>query len=77
MENTDAKLRQFVERYERLDEERRELAKDLADVIGEAKAMGYDKKAFKEVIRIRRMKPDDRREFETVVGLYKNALGIE
>ena len=74
---TDDRLRLLVERVERLEEEKKAIADDVKDVFLEAKAVGYDAKIMKQVIRLRKMKPDDRREMETVLDLYKSALGMD
>lgn len=74
---TDDRLRLLVERYERLDEERKGIGEDMRDVLLEAKATGYDVKALRRVIKIRKMKPDDRKEQEAIVSLYCDNLGIE
>ena len=75
-ENTDDRLRLLIERIERLEEEKTGIADDIRDVYAEAKAVGYDAKIMRQVIRLRKMQPDDRREMETVLDLYKAALGI-
>lgn len=66
-------LRQYVSRIERLQDERSGLSKDIAEVYAQAKAMGFDKKVIREVIKIRRQ--DDRGEFDELVALYLHALG--
>jgi uncharacterized protein (UPF0335 family) len=73
---TDDRLRLLIERIERLEEEKKGLSDDIRDVYAEAKAVGYDAKIMRQVIRLRRMKPDDRAEMETVLETYKRALGI-
>ena len=74
---TDDRLRLLVERVERLEEEKAAIADDVKDVFLEAKAVGYDVKIMKQVIRLRKMQPDDRREMETILDLYKSALGMD
>ena len=74
---TDDRLRLLVERVERLEEEKAAIADDIKDVFLEAKAVGYDVKIMKQVIRLRKMQPDDRREMETILDLYKSALGMD
>ena len=69
-------LRSFVERVERLEEEIKGLNSDKRDVFAEAKANGFDVKALKTILAIRRQDPDDRKEHDTVVELYAQALGI-
>jgi uncharacterized protein (UPF0335 family) len=76
-ENTDERLRLLIERVERLEEEKRGIGDDIKDVYAEAKAVGYDAKIMRKVVALRKMKPDDRREMETVLELYKAALGLE
>lgn len=76
-ENTDARLRLLIERVERLEEEKRGIADDIKDVYAEAKATGYDAKIMKQIVRLRKLKPDDRREMELLLETYKNALGID
>ena len=74
---TDDRLRLLIERVERLEEEKKDLAADIKDVFLEAKAVGYDAKIMKQVIRLRKMQDDDRREMETILDLYKSALGMD
>lgn len=73
---TDNRLRLLIERIERLEEEKRGIAEDVKDVYSEAKATGYDAKILRAVIRLRRMKPDDRAEYQAVLDTYMAALGI-
>jgi len=70
-------LRQFIERHEELDFEAGDIAVQRKDLMDEIKGRGYDGKAFKEVIRLRKMRPDQRAEFEAVVELYRQAAGLE
>lgn len=74
---TDDRLRLLVERIERLEEEKKAISDDIKDVFTEAKAVGYDAKIMKQIIRLRKMQPDDRREMETILDLYKSALGMD
>ena len=73
----DDRLRLLIERIERLEEEKKAISDDIKDVFAEAKAVGYDAKIMKQVIRLRKMNPDDRREMETILDLYKTALGMD
>ena len=73
---TIMELRQFIERYEQLDGEKKDITDAQKEVMAEAKGRGYDTKAMREVIRLRKMKPDDRAEFEAVVDMYREAAGI-
>lgn len=74
---TDDRLRLLIERIERLEEERKGIGDDIKDVFGELKAVGYDVKIARQIIRLRRMKPDDRREMDALLETYRNALGID
>jgi hypothetical protein len=76
-EETDERLRLLVERIERLEEEKKGIGDDIKDVFSEAKAAGYDAKIMRQIIRLRKMNPDDRREMEAILDVYKNALGID
>ena len=73
---TDNRLRLLIERIERLEEEKKGIADDIADVYSEVKAVGYDAKIVRQIIRLRKMKPDDRAEMEAILDLYKAALGL-
>ena len=70
------RLKSFVERIERLEEERRALGNDLKEVYAEAKGSGFDTKIMRQVIRLRRMDKDDLDEQETLLDVYKRALGM-
>lgn len=71
------RLRLLIERVERLEEEKKGIAEDIKDVYGEAKAVGYDVKIMREVVRLRKMKPDDLRERNAVLNLYASELGMD
>jgi uncharacterized protein (UPF0335 family) len=73
---TDQQLRLFIERIERLEEEKKGIADDIRDVYSEAKANGYDAKIMRQIVRLRKMPINDRKEMEAVLDVYKNALGI-
>lgn len=73
---SEQELRQMIERYEQLDAEKREIADQQKEVVAELVARGYDRKAFKEIIRLRKMKPDQLAEFEAVVDMYRPAAGL-
>lgn len=75
-EATDDRLRLLIERIERLEEEKKGIADDIRDVYAEAKAVGYDPRIMRQVVRLRKMKPDDRAEMEMVMDTYKAALGL-
>ena len=69
-------LRAFIERVERLEEEKKALADDIRDVFAEAKGNGFDVKALRAVIKLRKQNADERREHETIVETYLHALGM-
>ena len=73
---TDDRLRLLIERVERLEEEKKGIADDIRDVYAEAKAVGYDAKIMCQIVRLRKMKPDDRKEMEAILDTYKAALGL-
>lgn len=73
---TDDRLRLLIERRERLEEEKKGIADDIRDVMAEAKAVGYDTKIIGQIIKLRKMKPDDRAEMEAILDTYKAALGM-
>lgn len=70
------RLRSFVERVERLEEEKRTLAADIREVFAEAKGSGFDTKIMRQVIKLRRMDSDDLDEQEALLDVYKRALGM-
>lgn len=69
-------LRQFIERIERLEEEKKNIADDIKDVFAEAKSNGFDVKIMREVIKIRKMDSSDLEEQEYLLDTYKRALGL-
>ena len=72
----DEQLRLFIERIERLEEEKKGIADDIRDVYAEAKARGYDGKAMRTVVRLRKMETHVRQEEEAILDTYKAALGL-
>ncbi len=74
---TADELRQFVERLERLDQEKKDLAEQSKEVLAEAKGRGYDTKVIRKVIALRKREPDDIAEEEAVLEMYKEALGMQ
>ena len=70
-------LRLLIERIERLEEEKKGIGDDIKDVYLEAKATGYDPKMMRQIIRLRKMEPHDRREMEAVLQTYMAALGMD
>ncbi len=69
-------LKSFVERIERLEEEKRTTSENIKDVYAEAKAFGFDVKILREVIRIRKSDKSEREEMEAMLDLYCQALGM-
>lgn len=69
-------LNAFIERIERLEEEKKAIADDIKEVYGEAKACGFDTKALRAVIRSRKQEPAERQEFEALVNLYRETTGM-
>lgn len=69
-------LRAFIERIERLEEEKKSIADDIKDVYGEAKSMGFDSKILRKVISIRKQDADERAEQEAILDTYLHALGM-
>ena len=69
-------LRSVIERIENLEGEIKELQSDKSDIYREAKGNGYDCKALREIVRIRRQDPDARQEAETILETYMHALGM-
>jgi uncharacterized protein (UPF0335 family) len=76
-EATDDRLRLLIERVERLEEEKKGIADDIRDTYAEGKAVGYDTKMMRQIVRLRKMNPDDRREMEMILETYKAALGLD
>ena len=69
-------LLNFIQRIERLEEEKTNLAADVRDVYREAKGMGFDSKIVRELIKLRKMEPNDRQELEALIESYKIAIGM-
>ncbi len=74
---TDQQLRLFIERVERLEEEKKGIADDIRDTYNEAKSNGYDPKIMRQIVRLRKMPVHDRKEMEAILDVYKSALGID
>ena len=72
-----AQLKAFVERIERLEEEKAALAGDIRDVYSEAKSQGYDSKTMRAIVRLRKMEKHARDEAEALLDTYKAALGLD
>ncbi|MGR3662839.1 MAG: DUF2312 domain-containing protein [Paracoccaceae bacterium] len=73
---TADELRQFIERYERLESEKKDIAEQQKEVMAEAKGRGYDTKVLRKLVAMRRRDRDDLAEEEAVLELYKEALGM-
>jgi len=69
-------LKAFVERIEKLEEEKKAISDDVRDVYSEAKANGFDTKALRAIVRMRKEDADERREHEAVLETYMHALGM-
>ncbi len=73
---TADELRQFIERYEQLDSEEKDVKNQKVELMAEAKGRGYDTKVMRKVIALRKRKPDEIAEEEAVMEMYKAALGM-
>jgi uncharacterized protein (UPF0335 family) len=71
-----AKLKSFVERVEKLEEEKKAISEDIREVYAEAKGDGFDVKALRAVVRMYRQDTDQRKEYEALIDLYRDALGM-
>ncbi|MEP9387533.1 DUF2312 domain-containing protein [Mesorhizobium sp. KR9-304] len=69
-------LRAFIERIERLEEEKKTIADDIKEVFAEMKGTGFDTKAVRAIIRLRKQDQAERQEAEAILDLYKAALGM-
>jgi uncharacterized protein (UPF0335 family) len=70
------RLRSIIERIERLEEERKALSSDIKDIYSEAKSAGFDVKVLRQLIRIRKQEPAEVEEQETLLDVYRRALGM-
>ena len=75
-ETKNQRLTSFIERIERLEEEKAGIAGDIKDVYAEAKGEGYDTNAMRQIIKLRKMDKQERAEMEEMVELYKTAVGM-
>lgn len=66
----------FIERIERLEEEKSSLSDDIKDVLAEAKGRGYSAKALRAIIKLRKLDPEERQASEAILDLYMNAIGM-
>ena len=71
------RLRAFVQRIERLEEEKAALAADIREVYAEAKGTGFDSKVMRQIVRLRKMDSSDRQEQEALLEVYRRAIGLE
>jgi uncharacterized protein (UPF0335 family) len=74
---TADELRQFIERFEQLESEKKDVTEQQKELMAEAKGRGYDTKVMKKVIALRKRKPDEIAEEEAVLEMYKSALGMQ
>ena len=74
---TAEQLRSYIERYERLEAEKQDIADQQKDVLAEAKGCGYDTAILREIIKLRKMDPQDRAEKEAILQIYLDALGLD
>ncbi len=70
------RLRSFIERVERLEEDRANLNADIREVYSEAKSAGFDVKTMRQLIRLRKLEPAERQEQEHLLEVYRNAVGV-
>lgn len=70
------RLKSFIERIERLEEEKAALANDVREVYAEAKGTGFDTKVMRQIVKLRKMESSDREEQEHLLDLYKRAVGL-
>ena len=74
---TADELRQFIERFEQLESEKKDVNERQKDLMAEAKGRGYDPKFMKKVVALRKRKPDDIAEEEAILDMYKQAMGMQ
>ena len=70
------RLRSLIERIERLEEERKSLGSDIKDIYAEGKSAGFDVKVMRQIVRLRKQEPAEIEEQETLLDLYRRALGM-
>ncbi len=71
------RIKSFIERIERLEEEKKSIAEDIKDVYGEAKAMGFEAKIIRKIVSLRKTNLEKRREESELLDLYMSAIGME
>lgn len=74
---SDQQLRLFIERIERLEEEKKGISDDVRDTYNEAKSQGYDPSIMRQIVKLRKLPVHDRKEMESLLDVYKSALGID
>lgn len=74
---SSARLKSFIERIEKLEEDKAAIGEDLKEVYAEAKGTGFDTKIIRQIVRIRKIDVEKRREQDELLDLYKSALGME
>ena len=72
-----ARLKSFIERIERLEEEKAAISEDIKDVYAEAKGTGFDSKTMRKIVSLRKLDTEKRREADEMLDLYKSAIGME
>lgn len=70
------RLRSFIERVERLEEDRAGLNADIKEVMSEAKSAGFDAKTIRQIVRLRKLDPNERQEQEHLLDVYRRAVGL-
>lgn len=76
-DSTDDRLRLLIERIERLEEEKKGIADDIRDVYMEAKAVGYDPKIMRAIVRLRKLDKNSRDEQDSLIETYRAAVGLD
>ena len=71
------RLKSFIERIERLEEEKAALTSDIREIYSEAKGTGFDTKVMRQIVRLRKMEEADRQEQQAILDTYKKALGLD
>jgi len=71
------RLKSFIKRIEKLEEDKASVLEDLKDVYSEAKGLGFDAKIIRQIVRLRKMEVEKRREQEELLDLYKSAIGMD
>jgi uncharacterized protein (UPF0335 family) len=75
-QNVDLKLKRIVENIEKFEDEKKEISRQITDILNEAKAFGFDTKVIRKIITLRKMDADKRIEMEQLVDSYKESLGM-